>query len=120
MDPAAHRQQTSRAVRDVARETGADVVALWEFPPEDFPAWRCLVGDPDAAGIPADHAEYLALLGRVEADCQRQGLATRRARFTVAEMCDELARRGWPNTPENRAAITGVFSIEQAKENHDA
>lgn len=79
-------------------------IALWEFPATDFDAWCQLVGTPEVAS----HADYMALLAAVQADLERQGREVHRVQMTVAEMRAELAARGLPNTPDNRAAITAL------------
>jgi hypothetical protein len=80
-----------------------DEIALWEFPADDFAAWRDLVGSPQVAS----HAEYMAMLAAVQADQERQGRAVRRVRMTVAAMRVALAEAGLENTPNHRAAIIG-------------
>jgi len=83
-----------------------EAIVLWEFPAADFAGWCDLVGEPEVA----THAEYLALLAAVQADQERQGRRVLRARFPVARMRAELAARAWPNTPDHRAAVTGLLA----------
>lgn len=76
-------------------------IALWIFPPEDFPAWCEMVGSPQVGA----YSEYLTLLAATQADVERQGLETSRVRMTVAEMREALAAAGLENTPDSRARI---------------
>lgn len=88
-------------------DSAGPIVALWHFPPADFPAWRELVGTPQVA----TYAEYLTLLAALEADHERQGRTVRRVRMPVAEMRSRLNVAGIANTPENRARIAGEAMI---------
>lgn len=81
-----------------------DQIAIWMFPAADFAAWRELVGSAEVT----THAEYVDLIAAVQADQERQGRRVVRKLFTVAEMKQELASRGWANTPDNRAAVTAL------------
>ena len=88
-----------RAVRLAAVEHEARIVALWEFPAQDYEAWKTLIADqPGCWQIGRDYEEYLALLAGIERDCRRDGRIVRRAKFGVARMREELLQRGWPNT----------------------
>jgi hypothetical protein len=86
-------------------------ITLWEFPSADFADWCQLVGEP-AVG---SYAEYLALLDRVQADCEDQGRTVRRVKMTVRQMRDALAEEHMDNTPDNRAAIVGLHEIRGRK-----
>jgi hypothetical protein len=77
------------------------LMKLWEFPPEDFPAWCDLVGSPEVH----THADYLTLIAAVQADQERQGRTVLRVRLTVQEMLLRLAESGLTNTADNRALI---------------
>lgn len=77
------------------------MIYLWDFPPEDFEAWRALVGDPEVDS----HSAYLTLLAAIQADQERQGHPVRRVRFSVAEMRLWLVTEGLENTPDNRALV---------------
>lgn len=76
-------------------------VVFWEFPAEEYAAWAALVGTPSVK----THGEYLTLVAALQFDQERQGIAVRRVRLTVAEMIAALAERGLPNTPDARAEI---------------
>ncbi len=54
-------------VRTLADLRPADAVVLWEFPEQDFPAWRQLIGETRLT----TYAEYLTLLASVQADQER-------------------------------------------------
>lgn len=105
-------RRVARAVRRLAEEQAADCLALWEFPNQDFPAWRRLVGETRSPTC-HDYEHYQRLLAAVEAEAIRTGRRVLRARFGVARMRDELTARGLPNTPPNRAAITGELALAQ-------
>ena len=69
-----------RAVRLAAVEHKARIVALWEFPAQDYEAWKTLIADqPGCWQIGRDYEEYLALLAGIERDCRRDGRIVRRA-----------------------------------------
>jgi hypothetical protein len=102
-----HTRRTIRAAHEIAGAEAIGAVRLWEFPEADFAAWRELVVDPS----PRSYAAYLSLLAAVEADQERAGRRVVRVQFSVARMREELARRGWPNTPDRRAAVIGLLAL---------
>lgn len=81
-------------------------LTLWLFPESDFTAWAKLVGETKLT----NYAAYLELLAETEATYGDRGIEVLRVSMTVEQMVDELAARGWQNTPANRAAVVGLTS----------
>lgn len=79
-------------------------MSLWLFPEEDFASWTKLVGETKLRS----YGEYVELLQGLESLYAQQGIQVRRVPLTVAEMVEELAKRGWQNSPDNRAAVVGL------------
>lgn len=100
-----YAKRVQQAVRKSSAVRPADAIVLWEFPEPDFQEWQELVGETPLSS----YADYLALLASVQADQERMGRQVVRVHFSVQRMRDELAPRGWPNTPEYRAAVVGLL-----------
>ncbi len=79
-------------------------LAIWQFPEEDFAAWKKLTGDRAA-----NYRAYMDVLAAVQADQERQGRTVVRKRFSVAEMRRRLTETGLENTTDNRALITACY-----------
>ena len=86
-------------------------INLWEFPREEFAAWRQEFSDAVNS-----YDEYLAWLDGTETDYANRGHQVIRVAMTLAEMKRRLAAAHLENTTENRAKILGLFVSEGAKE----
>lgn len=83
--------------------------ALWQIPPDDFPAWRELTGETIR-----NHAEYQELLATAETTLKKMERHSKRVNMTVIAMRMELLIRGLDNTAENRAKIVAEMAEEHA------
>lgn len=79
------------------------IVRLWRFPPEDFAAWRAMVGGSQLES----YEGYLAVLGEAAEVAAAQNLEVEIVSATVQEMRDWLKSTARANTPSNRAAAVG-------------
>lgn len=79
------------------------VICVWVFPREDFADWKSHCG-----GESVSYEGYMTLLAAVQADQERAGHQVTRVAMSVAEMLAALDSRGWPNTPDRRAAVIAL------------
>ncbi len=87
----------------------AKTVKLWQFPEEDFDAWRAMPETPKLES----YGEYLAVLSAIQADIEGRGMIVTRMDIPVAMMIDELTHHGWPNDTQHRAKVLGLLGACQ-------
>ena len=84
---------TRKAIKTIRElPQGANGVLLWEFPAEDFDAWRAMPNTPAMNS----YGDYLALVAAIQADVERSGRRVVRLRASVATI-PLGARWRWPS-----------------------
>jgi hypothetical protein len=83
-------------------------IKIWTIPESDFGLW-C-----QHCGGYGTWTEYRDRLVAVIADQEQQSNRVETVEIGVMEMLDELDRRGWPNTPDNRAAVAALRKEKQS------
>jgi hypothetical protein len=81
-------------------------IRLWQFPPEDFAAFRELYG-PDAHPTYASYDRFRRAFSNA---LRQQGRMVETVTFGVAEMKERLTDNGWPNDSHHRAMVIQSYT----------
>ena len=89
--------------RDI--QAGIDILYLWLFPEEDFPAYQDLYG-PHAYDT---YAEYLQLHAEMCLEYRKEGARIEVLRHPVDAMKQMLHNNNWPNDPEHFTKVINTW-----------
>ncbi len=101
-----YAQKAMTALRTLPADAG---IVLWQFPQEDFEAWRAM---PDTPALDS-YEKYLSVLAAMQGDIERRGKQARRVVIPVAAVIAELDRLGLENNSQNRSNIIKGLGAKQ-------
>ena len=81
--------------------------ALGQFPDEELEAWQEFTGNTFTLN------EYKTQLAYLAESAEEMGCRIQLVSASVAELAEELARRGLDNTTENRARVISELSTKE-------
>ena len=81
-------------------------IAVWDFPLQEFDAWRTFTGNEEIRSF----ADYQDMLTGAITDFEQAGFEWVKVALTVDEMRNALDDLGLDNTPDSRAVVLNLAS----------